>query len=400
MFEITFGGRKIRPEDFGKELKKVAAKQIAEELQARISSIRNPVTGEFPVVVAVADSLDELYIRAEGSPELIQFVRERMSEEDLQLVRFQERTSVQSKAFLSYAWEDRELAGRVAERLQANGVDTWWAEWEIRAGDSLRRKIDEGLSNCTHFLVLLTPASIEKPWVNQEMDAGFVRKIEAQARFIPLRSGLATSALPPLLRPILSPEIRDFDRDMAQLVNDIHNVLRKPPLGPAPIPEVPGNTGYSAAANRVAEIFVRASKTGDSFDPQFGHAKLAEQAGLTSEDLSDALHELRNFITDEHYWLHPKEELFVEFDAHFMPWNPAADALQLATDLLNDDNFPSTPPAIAERYGWEARQLNPAINYLKNRNLAGVRTALGMGPWAAFHIEKTDATRRFLKSRT
>jgi hypothetical protein len=92
--------------------------------------------------------------------------------------------------------------------------------------------------------------------------------------------------------------------------------------------------------------------------------------------------------------------LFIEFDAHFMPWKPAADALQLAADLLNDDSFPSTPAAIAERYGWEARRLNPAINYLKNRQLAGVRTAIGMRQWAAFHVEKTDATQRFVKSRT
>jgi hypothetical protein len=400
MFEITIGGRKIRSEDFGKELKKLAAQKIAEELQRRISSVRHPVTGEFPVVVAVADSLDELYIRAEGSPKLIQLIRERLSEEELQLVRLQEQTSTQPKAFLSYAWEDRELARQIASQLQANGVETWWAEWEIRAGDSLRRKIDEGLSNCTHFIVLLTPVSIEKPWVNQEMDAGFVRKVETQARFIPLRSGLAASALPPLIRSILSPEIRDFNADMAQLINDIHNVVRKPPLGPVPIPEVTGNAGYSVAANRVAEIFVRSSKTGDSFDPRFGHEQLAKETGLTPEDLSDALHELRNFISDERYWLHPKEELFVEFDPSLMSWNPAADALQLATDLLNDDTFPSTPAAIAERYGWEARRLNPAINYLKNRSLAAVRTALGMGQWAAFHLERTDATRRFVKSRT
>ena len=107
-----------------------------------------------------------------------------------------------------------------------------------------------------------------------------------------------------------------------------------------------------------------------------------------------------NFISDEPYWLHATEELFIEFDAHFMPWKPAADALQLAADLLNDDSFPSTPAAIAERYGWEARRLNPAINYLKNRQLAGVRTAIGMRQWAAFHVEKTDATQRFVKSRT
>ena len=400
MFEITIGGRKVRPEDFGEELKKAAAREIAEELQARISSIRHPVTGELPVVVAVADSLDELYIRAEGSPEIIQLIRERFSEVDLQMVQLQEHTVAQPRAFLSYAWEDRELARRIAERLQVNGVDTWWAEWEIRAGDSLRRKIDEGLSNCTHFIVLLTPSSIEKPWVNEEIDAGFVRKVESLARFIPLRSGLAVSQLTSLLRPILSPQIDNFDSDMAQLLNDIHGVLRKPPLGPAPVPVSMGNAGYSPAANRVAGIFVRASRTGDSFDPQFQHENLARQAGLTAEDLSDALHELRNFISDERYWVRSKEELFVEFDSHFMSWDPSADALQLATDLLNDDAFPSAPKDIAAKYGWDARRLNPAINFLKNRNLANVRTALGMGRWAAFQIERTDATRRFVKSRT
>ena len=67
ILEITIGGRTIRPEDFGEELKNAAAKEIAEELQARISSVRHPVTGEFPVVVAVADSLEDLHIRAEGS---------------------------------------------------------------------------------------------------------------------------------------------------------------------------------------------------------------------------------------------------------------------------------------------------------------------------------------------
>lgn len=88
------------------------------------------------------------------------------------------------------------LAQRIAETLQGNGVQTWWAEWEIGAGDSLRQKIDAGLSDCTHFIVLLTPRSIVKPWVNQEMDAGLVLKIQARCRFITLRHMLPAEALP------------------------------------------------------------------------------------------------------------------------------------------------------------------------------------------------------------
>ena len=39
MIEFTIGGRRIRPEDFGKELEKQAAEQIAQSLHDRLSSI-------------------------------------------------------------------------------------------------------------------------------------------------------------------------------------------------------------------------------------------------------------------------------------------------------------------------------------------------------------------------
>src|SRR5262249_24867978 len=157
-----------------------------------------------------------------------------LSPEDLGRLTLIETTATNGpRAFLSFGWEDREAAEAIAEALQANGKDTWWAEWEIRSGDSLRQKIDEGLSNCTVFLVLLTRQSIKKPWVNQELDAGLIRKIEARVRFIPVRKNLPTNALPPLLRGLLSPEMQDFEKDIRQLIADIHCVSRKPALGPA-----------------------------------------------------------------------------------------------------------------------------------------------------------------------
>jgi len=100
-----------------------------------------------------------------------------------------------------------------------------------RAGDSLRQRIDEGLGACTHFLVLLTPTSISKPWVNQEMDAGLMQKLQAKARFLPVRKDLPHTSLPPLLQGMYSPELRDFDKDMTRLVLDIHEVSRKPAIG-------------------------------------------------------------------------------------------------------------------------------------------------------------------------
>jgi hypothetical protein len=91
------------------------------------------------------------------------------------------------KVSLSFAFEDQALAGRIARTLQSNGIDTWWAEWCLGPGDSIRQRIDEGLGNCTYFVVLLTPASVAKPWVAAEMDAGLVAKL-SKGQFIALRS--------------------------------------------------------------------------------------------------------------------------------------------------------------------------------------------------------------------
>jgi hypothetical protein len=36
--------------------------------------------------------------------------------------------------------------------------------------DSLREKIDEGLSTCTHGLVVISPSFMAKPWPNREVN--------------------------------------------------------------------------------------------------------------------------------------------------------------------------------------------------------------------------------------
>lgn len=120
---------------------------------------------------------------------------------------------------------------------------------------------------------------------------------------------------------------------------------------------------------------------------------------LSEDDVSDALFELRNMVEDHQGTIVPLAELFATFDKHFKEWDPAADALRLATDFVNDASFPLEPDAIADRYGWEPRRLNPALTYLISRKLIDSMTLLAMGPWVAVHFRKSDATRRFVKSR-
>lgn len=399
MFKITLNGREMRLDQVGEELQRAIAAELGDEIRSSIQAIRRPDTGEFPTVVVHGDSLETLKVQVEGSSELLSLVRERLGDDMEHMTFMPDSAPTPPRVFLSYAWEDGPLAKRLAEALQQNGIDTWWAQWSIGPGDSLRQKIDEGLAGCTHFIVLLTPASIEKPWVNQEMDAALVLKLNSATKFIALRLNLPASKLPPLLSGSLSPTLDDFDADVRQLVNDVHGVSRRPPLGPPPTAAAP-QTGCSPAATRVAEAFVRRSRHGTFADPQLTTSEVAHATGLTEEDVRDALHELQHLFSISLDRALPRDELFVAFDKHFMGWDASVDALRIATDLHNDRDFSNEPEQIAARYGWQPRRLNPAIAFLINRKILMDTHALGTQPWSVAFIQaRPDDLRRFVKSR-
>jgi hypothetical protein len=403
MIRFEIDGHEVDPGNIADVFLAAALENVKQQIAEKIGSIRDPETGEFPTVVVRGTGLDDLELTIEGSDHLIALVSER-----LEVSEEEEEVSVptpgQPKVFLSYSSGDAELAGEIATRLQASGIDVWWAPWCIAAGDSLRQKIDEGIGGCTHFLVLLTPESIRKPWVNLEIDAGLVRKLreQHQCRFVPVRHNLDVLELPPTLSGIYSPEI-GADGTLDQLIGDIHGVTRRPPVG-SPPKVVSGKTGtatgYSAAATAIARLIVERSQHGVSYDPELKIDELTSALHLTEEDVRDALHELSAFVKvsawDE---VHVQNSFFPQFDHYWKPWNPAADALRLAADLVNEPGFPYQASEIAVRYGWEPRRLNPAINWLLERRLIEEDDLCGAAPFTMVCVERNDNLRRFVKSR-
>lgn len=60
--------------------------------------------------------------------------------------------------FLSHASEDkRAIARPLYDALVKAGVTVWYDEAVLTIGDSLRRKIDQGLSRCRFGIVILSP---------------------------------------------------------------------------------------------------------------------------------------------------------------------------------------------------------------------------------------------------
>ena len=61
--------------------------------------------------------------------------------------------------FISHASEDKTKVARpLAEALRKAGVRVWLDEHQLKVGDSLSEKIDEGLSHSRFGAVILSPA--------------------------------------------------------------------------------------------------------------------------------------------------------------------------------------------------------------------------------------------------
>ncbi|MBN1461944.1 MAG: toll/interleukin-1 receptor domain-containing protein [Armatimonadetes bacterium] len=89
--------------------------------------------------------------------------------------------------FVSYAGEDREEVARpLAEELEARGLVVWFDSWELRVGDSLRRRIDEGLARARYGVVIISPHFLRKEWPQRELDGLMVREVKGRKVILPV----------------------------------------------------------------------------------------------------------------------------------------------------------------------------------------------------------------------
>lgn len=89
--------------------------------------------------------------------------------------------------FISHASEDKdEIVRPLALLLQAKGLKVWYDEFELKIGDSLRRKIDKGLANSKFGIVVLSNSFISKGWTNYELDGIITKAISGEQIVLPI----------------------------------------------------------------------------------------------------------------------------------------------------------------------------------------------------------------------
>src|ERR1035441_6025446 len=148
------------------------------------------------------------------------------------------------KAFISHATQDHPFVEKFAADLRTNGVDAWSSKWEIRPGDSIRAKIDEGLEDCEHFIIVLSKSSINRPWVQSELDAATIRKLDGKVRkIIPIKIE-DCGDLPPTLAALLWEDFSNqpYEGALHRVLDSIFELDVRPPLGKPPKRSAPLGT--------------------------------------------------------------------------------------------------------------------------------------------------------------
>jgi hypothetical protein len=89
--------------------------------------------------------------------------------------------------FISHCHSDKRFAKKLAKDLLNIGVRVWIDEAEIKLGDSLIKKIQEGIDQVDYLVVVLSPESVSSEWVSREIDIAMNQEINGRrVKVLPL----------------------------------------------------------------------------------------------------------------------------------------------------------------------------------------------------------------------
>lgn len=409
MMKIKF--KTFNAESVGKAIREAAIQSamaaLEEKARGAAVSIVDPETGKPAVVFAERAPDYRVVIKTHGSPAFARLLERRLGIGMGEVETMSEASTKALKVYLAHASEDKLAARKIAKVLMVRGIDVWFDEWEISGGDSLRQKMEEGLNEASHFVVLLTPVSMKKPWVQLEIDAGLVGRVGGKNRFVGARLGVTPADLTIFLQTMHCPEIDpDSDASLVSFADMILGVSRKPELGERPtyVQSVPtGLAGWSEAAIAVAKVLITRSRNGESRDPILDFAELQVATGLSVDDVRIGAVDLRDAGLLWSSPVHreavaPERGLFVEFDEYFMPFNPSEDAVALASLVLNRGEAHVSTPEMAQALGWTPRRMNSALCFLESSGSIDEKPSLADSPWRRIYVRANDRTLRFVRA--
>ena len=126
------------------------------------------------------------------------------------------------RVFLSYNAADVAVARSGGAHLTLAGVEVWFDEWRIKAGDSIPGRLNEGLEGFDAFVVLWSAQASRSAWVRQELNTAITRALTdatSRPRVIPCR--LDETPLPPLIQDRKAVDFSERQRGIDILLSEL-----------------------------------------------------------------------------------------------------------------------------------------------------------------------------------
>jgi hypothetical protein len=71
--------------------------------------------------------------------------------------------------FISYSSQERDFVQRLVRDLKDRNIPVWFDEAELEPEDSIIQKIEAGIDRMDYLIVIMSPASVDSRWVQEEI---------------------------------------------------------------------------------------------------------------------------------------------------------------------------------------------------------------------------------------
>lgn len=119
------------------------------------------------------------------------------------------------QVFVSHATADKWLATMFCEKIEEVGATTFRDDRDINGGDSIPEEIRTQIQVSRELVVLLTPESVDRPWVLLEVGAAWGRR--RNYRIVPVLCHVTVDAIPDIIEGKKAFQINEFNQYLAEL---------------------------------------------------------------------------------------------------------------------------------------------------------------------------------------
>lgn len=127
--------------------------------------------------------------------------------------------------FISYSTNDSDFVEQLSMELVKHRVNVWLDKWEMKPGDSLIDKIQEGIAEASFLLVVLSNNSLDSEWCKRELKSAIMRELD-EKKVIVIPILVEKCDIPLFLKDKLYADFtKKFDDGMSSLLRSLAGLI-------------------------------------------------------------------------------------------------------------------------------------------------------------------------------